>query len=100
MHQQTMAKLSNMEDLVQQFHASVVHFSKERDIQQTANLLRQCVDENLQNPEQQCASAVEKVPGDQPADDEVCKFQSLLVLICRAFEFDNPLNWVTAQAFA
>lgn len=73
MHEQSLAKLSNLEDQMQQIQATMVRFSKQHDIQQTANLLWQCVDESLQNPEQQRASPVGEVPGD-PATDKVCMF--------------------------
>ena len=73
MHERSLAKLSNLEDQMQQIQATMVRFSKQHDIQQTANLLWQCVDESLQNPEQQRTSPVGKVPGDLAADDEVCK---------------------------
>ena len=67
MHEQSLAKLSNLEDQMQQIQATMVRFSKQHDIQQTANLLWQYVDESLQNPE------AEKVPGYLAAADEVCK---------------------------
>ena len=73
MHEQSLAKLSDLEDQMQQIQATMIRFSKQHDIQQTANLLWQCVDESLQNPEQQRASPVGKVPGDLAADDEVCR---------------------------
>ena len=73
MHEQSLAKLSSLEDQMQQIQATMVRFSKQHDIQQTANLLWHCVDESLQNPEQQSASPVGKVPGDLAAEDEVCK---------------------------
>ena len=73
MHERSLAKLSDLEDQMQQIQATMVRFSKHQDIQQTATLLWQCVDESLQDPEQQRASPAGKVPDDLVADDEVCK---------------------------
>ena len=73
MHERSLAKLSDLEDQMQQIQAYMVRFSKQHDIEQTANLLWQCVDESLQDPEQQRASPVGKVAEDMVANDEVSK---------------------------
>ena len=75
MHERSLAKLSDLEDQMQQIQATMVRFSKDHDVQQTATLLWQCVDESLQNPEQQRASPAGEMPDDLAADDEVCKVQ-------------------------
>ena len=71
MQEQALARLADLEKVMEQINATIVRFSKEGDVQQTANLLRHCVDENLQNPEQPCASPMEEVLRDQPIKDEV-----------------------------
>lgn len=73
---------------MEQMHASIVRFSEERDVHQTADLLRRCVDENLRNPEQQHVSR--EVVRDQPAGDKVCALPELSFLfraaISRVFQ--------------
>ena len=73
MHERSLAKLSDLEDQMQQIQAIMVRFSKQHDIQQTANLLWQRVDESLQNPEQQRASPAGNVAEDLVLDDEVSR---------------------------
>lgn len=53
MQAQSLARLDKLEDMMEQVHATLVHFSKEHDVQQTANLLQQRVDELMQSPEKQ-----------------------------------------------
>ena len=50
--QQSLAKLSELESMMERVQATILQFSKERDIQQTANYLRQHMDEDLQDPQQ------------------------------------------------
>ena len=52
LHVESLQRLSGLEQMMQQIQATVVSFSKEGDVQQTANLLRQCVNENLHEPGQ------------------------------------------------
>lgn len=52
MHEESLKRLGGLEQMMQQVQAMVISFSKEGDVQQTANLLRQCVNETLQEPEQ------------------------------------------------
>lgn len=68
MHEESLERLSGLEQMLQQVHAMVVSFSKEGDVQQTANLLRQCVNETLQEPEQSRKSRGqdEAIPGRYP----------------------------------
>lgn len=56
MQAQSLARLDKLEDMMAQVHATLVHFSKEQDVHQTANLLQQRVDEILQSPEKQGGS--------------------------------------------
>ena len=56
MQAQSLARLDKLEDMMEQVHATLIHFSKEHDVQQTANLLQQRVDEILQSPERQGGS--------------------------------------------
>ena len=86
MHEQSLARLSSLEDLIQEIHATMVRFSKERDIQETANLLQQCVDENLQTPEQLGASPATKVPGEQATYDKASAFQRPPTLFSKTFQ--------------
>ena len=58
MQAQSLARLDKLEDMMEQIHATLIHFSKEHDVQQTANLLQQRVDEILQYPEKQSDSAI------------------------------------------
>lgn len=53
MQAQSLARLDKLEDMMEQVHATLVHFSKEHDVHQTANLLQQRVEEILQSPEKQ-----------------------------------------------
>ena len=55
---QALARLNSLEDMMEQVHATLVHFSKEHDIHQTANILRQHVDKVLQDPEKHDGSTV------------------------------------------
>ena len=48
--EQSLARLLGLADLLQQIRATVIRSIKERDVRQTANLLRQCVGENLRDP--------------------------------------------------
>ena len=50
-HEQSLARLSQLESMMETVHATIIRFSKEQDVHQTANFLRQCVDEELQEPE-------------------------------------------------
>ena len=56
MHEESLARLKDLEHMVQEINATIVHFSKEQDVQQTANLLQQGVIEKLQEPERSYAS--------------------------------------------
>lgn len=58
MQAQSLARLDKLEDMMEQIHATLIHFSKEHDVQQTASLLQQRVDEILQCPEKQSGSIV------------------------------------------
>jgi hypothetical protein len=51
MQVQSLARLEKLESMMEQVQATFIRFSKEQDVQQTADLLRQCVDESLQDPE-------------------------------------------------
>ena len=52
MHEESLERLSDVEQMLQQVHAMVISFSKQGDVQQTADLLRHRVNETLQEPEQ------------------------------------------------
>ena len=52
MHEESLERLDGLEQMMQQIQAMVVSFSKEVDVQQTANFLRKCVNETLEEPEQ------------------------------------------------
>ena len=56
MHEQELDKLSGLEKMLERLQATLISFSKEDDVQQTADLLRQSVNENLQEPGKCCAS--------------------------------------------
>lgn len=58
MQAQSLARLEKLEDMMEQVHATLIHFSKEKDVHQTASLLRQRVQEILQNPEKHDGSTV------------------------------------------
>lgn len=60
MHERSLARLTRLEDLMEQAHATFICFSKEHEVQQTSNLLRQCVDERLQEPEKCCGPKVKE----------------------------------------
>ena len=47
---QSLARLEKLEDMMAQVHATFMRFSKQHDVHQTANLLRQRVDEIVQDP--------------------------------------------------
>lgn len=47
MHEQSLARLTRVGDLMEQVHATFIRFSKECDVQQAYNFLWQCVDESL-----------------------------------------------------
>lgn len=49
--EQSLAKLSELESMMERIQTTILRFSKERDIQQTANYLRQHMDEDLQDPQ-------------------------------------------------
>ena len=50
MQEESLERLSVLEQMMHQFKGMVVGFSKDGDVQQAANLLRQHVDEILQEP--------------------------------------------------
>ena len=56
LQEQSLARLSELENMLATIHATFVRFSKDHDIHQTANFLRQCVDESLQESEQRPTS--------------------------------------------
>ena len=58
MHQQSLNRLAGVEHLLEHIHATIVRFSNEHDVQQTANLLGQRIDEDLQEPDQRRSSAI------------------------------------------
>lgn len=82
---------------MEHLNATMVGFSKERDVIQTANLLRQCGDESVQNPEQQRASS--KVQGDQPTRDEVYTFWRLLFPLRTIFRLKYPSDLSCCSVF-
>lgn len=51
MQVQSLARLAKLENMMEQVQATFIRFSKEQDVQQTASLLRQRVDESFQDPE-------------------------------------------------
>ncbi len=75
MHEESLQRLSNLEQRMQQIQATVVSFSKEADIKQAANLLRQCVKETLQEPRQSRKSPGEdkEIQGRCPNSDRILR---------------------------
>lgn len=52
LQEQSLARLSELESMMEKIQSTLLRFSKEQDIQQTANYLRQHMDEDLQEPQQ------------------------------------------------
>ena len=52
MQEQSLARLSELESMMERIQSTILRFSKEQDIQQTANYLRQHVDEDLLESQQ------------------------------------------------
>ena len=53
-HEQSLASLMGVEELIEQVRTPFIRFSKEHDVQQTSNILRQCVDKGQKEPEKCC----------------------------------------------
>ena len=62
LHEQTLARLTDLEDMVEQVHSTIIRFTKEQDVKQTADLLRQYVDDSIRKPERlqdpDCTNAI------------------------------------------
>lgn len=54
MHEQSLASLMRVKELIEQVRTTFIRFSGEHDVQQTSNILRQCVDKVQKEPEKCC----------------------------------------------
>ena len=71
---QSLTKLSELESMMERVQTTILRFSKERDIQQTANYLRQHMDDDLQESRQTSRPnpGQRQDPGQQSPADEIC----------------------------
>lgn len=58
MQARSFARLKKLESMMEQVRATLIRFSKERDVHQTDNLLRRCPQEILQDPAKRGSSIV------------------------------------------
>ncbi|KAL8794974.1 MAG: hypothetical protein Q9195_002556 [Heterodermia aff. obscurata] len=69
--EQSLARLSELESMMERIQSTILRFSKEQDIQQTANYLRQHMDEDLLESQQTSlpAPGQQQDPEDGPSND-------------------------------
>ncbi len=51
LHEQALARLSDLENMMEQVHSTIIRFTKEQDVKQTADLLGQYIDDSIREPE-------------------------------------------------
>ena len=74
MQEQSLVRLTELESMMERIQSTILRFSKEQDIRQTADFLRQHMDEDLQEPQQTSVPdpGQQQDPGQQSPGEEIC----------------------------